>query len=143
MIAGTSAPQEHGHRSESEYALDLRDRTFANSHLEILDEYGNLDGEREPDLRPDELVRLYAAMALARAVDDRLLKLQRQGRIGTFGLCTGQEAASCGPALAMADQDWFVGAFRKLGGRLMRGGPIETGLLFYKGYEEGTVFPGA
>jgi len=122
-------------------ALDLKDRTFSISHLRVLDENGNVDQEREPGLGSEELIRLYQAMVLARAVDDRLLKLQRQGRIGTFGPSTGQEAAVCGPVLAMTDKDWFVGAFRELGGRLMRGEPIENELLFYNGYEEGNVLP--
>ena len=121
--------------------LDLKDRTFSISHLRILDENGKVDQQREPDLGSEDLKRLYGAMVLARAVDDRLLKLQRQGRIGTFGPATGQEAAVCGPVLAMTDKDWFVGAFRELGGRLMRGEPIENELLFYNGYEEGNVLP--
>ncbi|MCP4591744.1 MAG: pyruvate dehydrogenase (acetyl-transferring) E1 component subunit alpha [bacterium] len=123
------------------YGLDLRDRTFNISHLQILDEFGNLDADRAPGLSSEQLVRLYRAMVLARVVDDRLLKLQRQGRIGTFPPCTGQEAAVCGPTLAMTEQDWFVGSFRELGGRLMRGEPIENTLLVYSGYEEGNVFP--
>lgn len=124
------------------WAPDLKDRSFTISQLQILDEQGNLDKSREPELKAEELLRLYRAMALARAVDERLLNLQRQGRIGTFPLCRGQEAASCGPALAMTKEDWFVGAFRELGGRLMRGEPIENVLHYFNGYEEGAVFPG-
>ncbi len=124
------------------WAPDLKDRTFTISHLQILDEQGNLNKEQEPALSEDELLRLYRAMVLARAVDERLLNLQRQGRIGTFPLCRGQEAASCAPALAMTKDDWFVGAFRELGGRLMRGEPIENVFHFFNGYEEGSVFPG-
>ncbi|MFH1748487.1 MAG: pyruvate dehydrogenase (acetyl-transferring) E1 component subunit alpha [Planctomycetota bacterium] len=121
---------------------ELRDRTFRISHLRILDENGNLDEAREPNLDSEELTRLYRAMVLARVADDRMLKLQRQGRIGTFPPTTGQEAAVCAPVLAMDDNDWFVGAFRELGGRLMRGEPLENALLYYNGYEEGNVFPG-
>ena len=71
-----------------------------------------------------------------------MLKLQRQGRIGTFPLCTGQEAASCGPALAMTPNDWFVGSFRELAGRLLRGEPIANSFLLFNGFEEGNAFPG-
>ncbi len=116
--------------------------TFKIAQLQILDANGHLDTEREPDLTPEELTRLYRGMVLARAVDDRLLKLQRQGRIGTFPPNTGQEAAACASALAMSERDWFVGSFRELGGRLLRGEPIETGLLYFNGYEEGNHFPG-
>jgi len=64
-------------------------------------------------------------MVLARAVDDRLLKLQRQGRIGTVPLCTGHEAVACASTLAMNEDDWFVGSYRDQGGRLMRGEPCD------------------
>jgi pyruvate dehydrogenase E1 component alpha subunit len=123
-------------------ALDLRDRDFSISHLQILDQNGKLDAGREPDLGSEDLIRLYRAMAVARQVDDRLLKLQRQGRIGTFPPATGEEAAACGPTLALTEKDWFVSAIRELGGRLMRGQPIEYEFLFYNGYEEGNTYPG-
>jgi pyruvate dehydrogenase E1 component alpha subunit len=122
--------------------LDLKDRSFSIAHLKILDENGVVAAGREPDLASEQLVELYRAMFLARAVDERMLKLQRQGRIGTFGPCSGQEAAVCGPALAMTDKDWFLGAFREVGARLMRGEPIENQFLFHNGFEEGNISPG-
>lgn len=118
------------------------DQGFRISYLRVLDEFGHLDKEKEPDLSSEELTRLYQSMVLARAVDDRMLKLQRQGRIGTFPLSVGQEAAACGPTLAMTEKDWFVGSFRELGGRLMRGEPIENILLYFNGFEEGNGFEG-
>jgi pyruvate dehydrogenase E1 component alpha subunit len=42
----------------------------------------------------------------------------------------------------MTDKDWFVCSFREMGGRLMRGEPIEDTLTYYNGYEEGNAFPG-
>jgi len=78
-------------------------------------------------------------MVLAREIDQRMLKLQCQGRVGTFGPNTGQEAIACGAAAAMAEKDWFVGAFRELGGRLIRGEAAHQPYLFHNGYEEGNV----
>jgi len=124
------------------YSFDAEKSTFEISHLQVLDENGNLKTDLDPGLTAEELTRLYSGMVLARFVDDRLLKLQRQGRIGTFPPCTGQEASTCAPVLAMTDKDWFVGAFRELGGRLMRGEPIENYILSYGGYEEGNTFEG-
>ncbi len=103
---------------------------------------GKLVPGQETGMPSEKLLELYRGMVLARMADERMLKLQRQGRIGTFPLCSGHEAASCGPALAMRDSDWFVGAFREMGGRLMRGASIENMLLYFGGYEEGNVFPG-
>jgi pyruvate dehydrogenase E1 component alpha subunit len=114
---------------------------YSISHLQVLDEKGNLDVNLEPRLSNNELIRLYRAMLLAREADQRMLKLQRQGRLGTFPPCTGQEAAVCGPTLAMTPKDWFVGSFRELGGRLMRGESLTRTFLYYGGYEEGNMHP--
>jgi pyruvate dehydrogenase E1 component alpha subunit len=116
---------------------------FAISHLQVLDEEGRADPALDPGLKDAELLALYRAMARARGIDQRMLKLQRQGRIGTFGPCTGQEAASIGPAFAMGENDWLVTAFRELGARLWRGEPPINALLFHNGYEEGNVLPAA
>ncbi|MGD9103665.1 MAG: pyruvate dehydrogenase (acetyl-transferring) E1 component subunit alpha, partial [Desulfobacterales bacterium] len=49
--------------------------------LSILDEKGHLDKKLEPDIQEDVLLQLYRTMLLARRFDERLLNLQRQGRI--------------------------------------------------------------
>lgn len=112
---------------------------FSVSYLQILDEKGNVDKELEPQLSPEELLRLYRAMYLSREADQRMLKLQRQGRIGTFGPGSGQEAAFCGPTFAMTEKDWMAGAFREPGARLMRGETLSQALMYYNGYEEGNT----
>lgn len=114
---------------------------FKVEHLQVLDENGAVDTKLEPDLSADDLLRLYRGMVRAREMDQRMLKLQRQGRIGTFGPCTGQEAPSTAAALAMQADDWFIGSFRELGGRLFRGEPLTNTLFFHNGWEEGNVLP--
>ncbi len=112
---------------------------FGLSHLQILDEKGNLDKALEPKISQEKLIELYKGMIRAREQDQKMLKLQRQGRIGTFGPCTGQEAPTCGAALAMGKKDWLVTCFRELGARLMRGEPLINSLLFHNGFEEGNL----
>ncbi len=112
---------------------------FTVPYLQILDEKGNLDEALDPRLSDDELRRLYHAMVLARQVDERMLKLQRQGRLGTFPPTTGHEAIVCAAALAMRKDDWMVGAYRELGARLMRGEPLELALTYFNGLEEGNT----
>ncbi|HOX45978.1 MAG TPA: pyruvate dehydrogenase (acetyl-transferring) E1 component subunit alpha [Myxococcota bacterium] len=115
--------------------------SFQVQRLQVLDQDGKLDQSLEPDLTRAQKLALYRAMLLAREGDQKAIKLQRQGRIGTFGPSTGQEAASTAPAFAMTERDWFVGAFRELGGWLARGMPLENFLWFHNGWEEGSVFP--
>lgn len=111
-------------------------------YLQILDENGKLDRDFEPDLDQDYLLDIYRHMVMARQGDQRMLKLQRQGRIGTFGPSTGQEAIAVPAAMAMEKDDWLVGAFRELGARLVRGETMLGNLLIYNGFEEGnSVLP--
>ena len=115
--------------------------SFDIKRLQILDEKGGADPDLEPDLSSDQLIYLYESMMLSRLMDARMLNLQRQGRLGTLPVGTGQEAAFCPPMLAIRETDWFVGSYRELGARLMRGEPLTHPLFLYNGYEEGNVNP--
>lgn len=112
---------------------------FELEHLQILDEAGKLDAKLEPKLDDAYLLELYRWMMLSRKGDERMLNLQRQGRIGTFGPSTGQEAIAVTAAMAADEKDWIVGAFRELGARLVRGETLLGNLLLYNGCEEGNA----
>jgi len=114
-------------------------RSFEVQRLSVLDADGALDTELEPDLTPEQLRGLMRAMLLARVADERMLKLQRQGRMGTFPPGLGQEAAHTAAAFAMADQDWIVPAFRDMGALLLRGYSLVDYLQYYNGWEEGNT----
>ena len=76
-------------------------------------------------------------MLLGRRLDERMLRLQRQGRIGTFAPIKGQEASQIGSVVDPAPTDWMVPSFRETAAMLWRGWPIEKILLFFAGYLEG------
>jgi pyruvate dehydrogenase E1 component alpha subunit len=76
-------------------------------------------------------------MLLGRRLDERMLKLQRQGRIGTFAPIKGQEASQIGSVSTLMPTDWMVPSFRETPALLWRGWPIEKILLFFAGYLEG------
>lgn len=109
--------------------------------ISILDPDGNVDKSLEPRISNDDLRRLFRAMTLARRYDERMLKLQRQGRIGTYGPALGQEAASLGPAYAITKDDWFVPSFREPAATLWRGWPIDKLILWWGGNEFGATPP--
>jgi pyruvate dehydrogenase E1 component alpha subunit/2-oxoisovalerate dehydrogenase E1 component alpha subunit len=60
-------------------------------------------------------------MLMMRVLDQRMLSLQRQGRIGFYGTASGQEAAVTGSAYALRDTDWVFPALREMGVSLWRG----------------------
>src|SRR6266508_3005423 len=110
---------------------------FAIEYLSILDSDGNLDTALEPELSGADLKRLYRAMLLGRRLDERMIRLQRQGRIGTFAPIKGQEASQIGAAFTLRPSDWMVPSFRETAAMLWRGWPIEKLLLLFAGYLEG------
>jgi TPP-dependent pyruvate/acetoin dehydrogenase alpha subunit len=94
-----------------------------SSALQILAEDGRLVG-KQPDLTPEQLTSLFVHMLRLRCLDQRMLKLQRAGRVGFVGTATGLEAAICASASALAPQDWLWSGLREGGAALMRGLPL-------------------
>lgn len=111
-------------------------------HLSILDEFGHVDHALDPHLPEVELLALYRSMLLGRRFDERMVNLQRQGRIGTFPPIKGQEAAQIGSVYQLKTSDWFVPSFRETAAEIVRGRSLESILLYYNGYNEGAVIPG-
>ncbi len=110
-------------------------------YLSILDEHGNLDTELEPDIPEEMLLKLYRAMLLGRKFDERLLNLQRQGRIGTFPPISGQEASQLGAIAQLRSSDWMVPSFRESAAEVWRGRDLEDIIIYYNGFNEGSAIP--
>jgi len=106
-------------------------------YLSILNAKAEVDQKLEPVIADDFLLKLYRTMLLSRKFDERLLSLQRQGRIGTFAPISGQEAAHLGAAAALQPTDWMVPAFRETAAEIWRGRPLENVILYNNGYNEG------
>src|SRR5438445_13828707 len=110
---------------------------FPVEYLSILDSDGNLDTALEPKLAADDLRSMYRTMVLGRRLDERMVRLQRQGRIGTFAPIKGQEASQIGAVATLHREDWMVPSFRETAAMLWRGWPIEQLLAFLAGRPEG------
>jgi 2-oxoisovalerate dehydrogenase E1 component alpha subunit len=63
-------------------------------------------------------------MVMTRLLDERALKLQRQGRIGFYVPAEGQEASHVGAAFALRAEDWVFPSYRDPGIALLRGVPV-------------------
>jgi pyruvate dehydrogenase E1 component alpha subunit len=106
-------------------------------HISVLDAEGTLDEELEPDLPEALLSRLHRTMLQARRFDERMLSLQRQGRLGTFAPVQGQEAAQLGTICQLRDDDWMVPSYREIAAMLWRGASMSAVLVANAGYNEG------
>lgn len=77
-----------------------------------------------PEYTPEFLKSLLVDMLRVRLVDQRMLKLQRAGRIGFVGTALGLEAALVGAARALEPRDWLWSGLREGGAALARGMPL-------------------
>jgi pyruvate dehydrogenase E1 component alpha subunit len=109
--------------------------------LSVLDHEGKLDTKLEPKIPDTDLRKLYKTMLGTRRLDERCLHLQRQGRIGTYGPCKGQEATPLAVAYCLKKEDWLVPTYRELPAFLWRGWPIDRYLLWWGGHEIGSAIP--
>ena len=116
-------------------------KTFEVKHLQILNEKGECDEKLMPKLSDDQIKQLYEQMVLTRVFDNKALKLQRQGRIGTYAAILGQEAAQIGSAFALEKDDWLVPTFRENGSMIVRGIPMASLLQYWGGDERGQHMP--
>jgi pyruvate dehydrogenase E1 component alpha subunit len=117
------------------------DLEYKIEHLSILNQDGELDSELEPDIPDDLLVKMHRMMLLTRRFDERMLNLQRQGKMGTFAPIKGQEASQIGAVAAMEENDWLVPSFREMAAEVWRGKRMEDMLLVYAGFNEGGFIP--
>lgn len=75
-------------------------------------------------LTPDDLCAMYAAMALTRALEERVRSLYLQGKlVGGVYTSRGQEGTAVASAYAMAPQDVCAPLIRDLGASIVRGVP--------------------
>lgn len=83
---------------------------------------GNLDN--------DQLIHFYRSLLLPRMIEDKMLVLLRQGKIGKWFSGIGQEAISVGATLAMEKNEWIMPLHRNLGVFTTRNMPLST--LFHQ-----------
>jgi pyruvate dehydrogenase E1 component alpha subunit len=95
--------------------------------IRVMDDEGRvIHPEREPKLSGDELRKLFRTIVLIRIVDERMLRLQRQGRLGFYLSSIGEEATHIGAAHALRPGDWLYPAYREVGAAFFRGYDLRT-----------------
>jgi len=122
----------------------MREVVFEGSveWVQVLDPEGNVDQSLEPSLDEGLLLEMYRLMVQSRAFDEKALKLQREGRLGTYASSEGQEASQIGSALALEREDWLFPTYREHGAAIARGMPMDLLYLYWMGSEEGSRIPG-
>jgi len=104
---------------------------------QVLGKNGELIGDLpDPELPETELKRMYEAMCLTRAIDERGWVLQRSGRIAFWIPLRGQEAIAVGTTCASNPEDWVFRAHREMAVWLLRGKPLDKLFAQFFGAED-------
>ncbi|MFG6492057.1 pyruvate dehydrogenase (acetyl-transferring) E1 component subunit alpha [Microbacterium sp. P03] len=123
-----------------------RTATDVDDVARVIDE----DGERLSDARLDPwiadvdvplLQRLYRDMVLVRRIDAEGVALQRQGQLGLWAPCRGQEAVQVGTAHALRFDDFVFPSYREHGVLHVRGAAPEAFVLSWRGEAHSSFDP--
>ncbi len=108
--------------------------------LSILSPDGKADEKLMPTLSDDDVRTMYWYMNLSRILDNKMLALQKQGRLGTFASVHGQEGSEVALAYAIKEHEniWLCPSFRENAAVLVRGVPMDQILRYWGGYEIGS-----
>src|SRR5262249_32053252 len=88
---------------------------YTDALIRVLDNNGKAVGPWDPKLDPDTLRRGLRVMMLTRAYDDRMFRVQRQGKTSFYMKCTGEEAVAVAQALALQNSDMCFPTYRQQG----------------------------
>jgi len=116
--------------------------------VQLLDADGTrvADPDWEPyasHLTPDALRVAWRLMTLTRAFDAEATSLQRQGELGLWVSCLGQEAAQIGSGTAVREPDYVFPSYREHGVALTRNVDLPQMLKLFRGLEHGSWDPAA
>ncbi|MDE0546843.1 pyruvate dehydrogenase (acetyl-transferring) E1 component subunit alpha [Microbacterium sp. C7(2022)] len=93
------------------------------------------------EITAEELRALYRDMMLTRRVDIEGVALQRQGQLGLWAPCRGQEAVQVGTAHALRSDDFVFTSYRELGVFVSRGAKAADYVVSWRGEEHSTFNP--
>jgi pyruvate dehydrogenase E1 component alpha subunit len=85
------------------------------------------------DLSDDQLRDLYVQLVVVRRIDTEGTNLQRQGQLGIWAPCLGQEAAQVGSASALRPGDFVFPSYREHGVVHVRGVDVVNVLQLFRG----------
>ena len=93
---------------------------MAHELVRVLDDDGVAQGDWNPDLAPAVLLEALRLMLLTRQYDDRMRRMQRQGKISFYMESLGEEAVSIGQGMALLAGDMLFPGYRNQGLFILR-----------------------
>lgn len=114
-------------RASSKPGLDVaaRDTTaLAHGLVRVLDDEGAASGDWQPELSAAQLREGLRHMLHVRAYDDRMFRMQRQGKLSFYMKCTGEEAVAVAQGMALERGDMLFPSYRQQGLLMVRERPV-------------------
>jgi len=102
-----------------EHAINIEH--LSHKLVRVLDDNHEAKGPWDPSLDKGVLLKALRYMVLTRAYDDRMQRVQRQGKISFYIQSLGEEAISIGQGLALDADDMLFTAYRNQGLFILRG----------------------
>lgn len=122
--------------------------TDTESDLELTERIIAPDGTRVPNPQLDRFIHdvdfealrnLHRDMVVLRRIDAEGIALQRQGQLGLWAPCNGQEAAQIGTGRALEARDFVFPSYRETGVMYSRGAQPGDYVRMWRG-EEGAAY---
>ena len=121
---------------DTENDLELTERIIAPDGTRVANP--RLDRHIQ-DVDYQTLRDLHRDMVVVRRIDAEGVALQRQGQLGLWAPCNGQEAAQVGTARALAARDYVFPSYRETGVMFVRGAAPGDYARMWRG-EEGSAY---
>ena len=93
----------------------------ARGLVRVLDDNGEAKGEWNPNLDKATMIEGLEYMMRLRIFDDRMIKMQRTGKLSFYMRSFGEEAIAIAQTMALKEQDWIFPSYRQPGAQFVRG----------------------
>tara|TARA_B100001996_G_scaffold367666_1_gene339512 strand:+ start:3427 stop:4728 length:1302 start_codon:yes stop_codon:yes gene_type:complete len=113
------APEDLPHVSLDCSAEETRAHSYGL--LRVLNDEGKARGEWNPELDQETLKQGLEYMLRLRIYDERMMKLQRTGKLSFYMRSYGEEAIAIAQTMALEQHDWVFPSYRQPGAQFVRG----------------------
>ena len=103
-----------------ECSVEDADR-HANGLVRVLNDSHEAKGEWNPKLSSEVLIKGLEHMLRMRIFDERMMKMQRTGKLSFYMRSFGEEAVAIAQTMALEKQDWLFPTYRQPGAQFVRG----------------------
>lgn len=114
-------------------------KTESDELYQVLSPEGNCFIDLEENIDNSLMLEMYKKMVSCREFDEKAMKLQRQGRLGTYASFKGQEASQVGSSIVLESSDWMFPTYRDHAATYTHGQKWSTIFLYWMGHIDGSI----